>query len=202
MLRALARTIAATGLIAAALAAGPVAAAGIPTAVGVDHIGVTVPNLKEGLAFFTDVLGCEYVYTAGPFSDPKGDWMKTNLNVDPKAVTTLAMVRCGPTQNVELFEYSGMPNQVKTPLLNSDVGGNHIAFYVEDIDKAVAYLKSVPGVKVLGDPTPVAGQPNGGERFVYFLTPWGMNMEVLTYPKGLDYEKSTDKRLYSVSKGQ
>jgi catechol 2,3-dioxygenase-like lactoylglutathione lyase family enzyme len=109
------------------------------------------------------------------------------------------MVRCGPTQNVELFEYK-TKHQVKKPLLNSDVGGFHLAFYVDDLNAAVAYLKTVKGVKVLGTPTPVGGQPNGGETFVYFKTPWGANMELLTYPKGLDYEKSTDKRLYGVMK--
>jgi len=174
-------------------------ATGIPTMAGVDHVGMTVPTLKEGIDFFTKVLGCDYVYTAGPFADPKGSWMETNLGVDAKASTMLAMVRCGPTQNIELFEYT-THDQVKTPLKNSDVGGFHLAFYVSDLPKAVAYLKTIPGVKVLGDPTPVSGQPNGGETFVYFKTPWGANMELLTYPKGLDYEKSTDKRLYGVMK--
>jgi len=177
----------------------PSFAGGIPTVAGVDHIGLTVPDLKQGIAFFTDVLGCEHVYTAGPFSDPKGDWMKDSLDVDARAVTTLAMMRCGPSQNIELFEYSAK-DQVKTPPRNSDVGGMHIAFYVEDLPKAVEYLKSVQGVKVLGTPTPVSGQPNGGETIIYFQTPWGQAMELLTYPKGLDYEKTTKARLYSVHK--
>ncbi len=182
-----------------AASAAPAMANGIPSAVGVDHIGLTVPNLKQGIDFFTKVLGCTYVYTAGPFADPKGNWMRTNLDVDARASTTLAMVRCGPTQNVELFQYT-TKDQVKTPPKNSDIGGMHIAFYVTDMPKAVAYLKSVPGVRVLGTPTPVSHQPNGGETFVYFQTPWGQNMEILTYPKGLDYQKTTKARLYSVDK--
>jgi catechol 2,3-dioxygenase-like lactoylglutathione lyase family enzyme len=172
---------------------------GIPSIVGVDHIGMTVPKLQDGIDFFTKVLGCQYVYTAGPFADPKGKWMETNLAVDAGASTTLAMVRCGPTQNIELFEYDAK-DQVKTPMKNSDVGGFHLAFYVTDLKQAVDYLKTVPGVQVLGDPTPVSGQPNGGETFVYFKTPWGANMELLTYPRGLDYEKTTDKRLFGVMK--
>jgi catechol 2,3-dioxygenase-like lactoylglutathione lyase family enzyme len=172
---------------------------GIPSMVGVDHIGMTVPRLQDGIDFFTKVLGCQYVYTAGPFADPKGKWMETNLAVDAGASTTLAMVRCGPTQNIELFQYDAK-DQVKTPMKNSDVGGFHLAFYVTDLKQAVDYLKTVPGVQVLGDPTPVSGQPNGGETFVYFKTPWGANMELLTYPRGLDYEKTTDKRLFGVMK--
>jgi catechol 2,3-dioxygenase-like lactoylglutathione lyase family enzyme len=156
--------------VALLIAMGIARADGIPTIVGVDHIGMTVPKLQDGIDFFTKVLGCQYVYTAGPFADPKGKWMETNLAVDAGASTTLAMVRCGPTQNIELFEYDAR-DQVKAPMKNSD-----------------------------GDPTPVSGQPNGGETFVYFRTPWGANMELLTYPKGLDYEKTTDKRLYGVMK--
>ena len=174
-------------------------AEGIPTMAGVDHIGMTVPKLQQGIDFFTKVLGCEHIYTAGPFADPKGKWMETNLAVDAGASTTLAMVRCGPSQNIELFEYDAKDQQ-KTPMKNSDVGGFHLAFYVTDLKAAVDYLKTVPGVQVLGEPTPVSGQPNGGETFVYFKTPWGANMELLTYPKGLDYEKTTDKRLFGVMK--
>jgi len=175
----------------------PSYAGGIPTMAGVDHVGLTVPDLEQGIDFFSNVLGCEHVYTARQFSDPKGEWMKSNLNVDARAATTLAMMRCGPSQNIELFEYTAK-DQVKTPPKNSDIGGSHIAFYVQDLPKAVDYLKSVPGVTILGSPTPVAKQPNGGETFVYFLTPWGLSMELLTYSGGLEYEKTTKARLYSV----
>jgi catechol 2,3-dioxygenase-like lactoylglutathione lyase family enzyme len=191
-----------SGIGAAAIAFGAMAAGqtgqaqGIPSSRGVDHVGFTVPNLKQAIDFYTKVLGCDYIYTAGPFSDPKGDWMQTNLGVDPRAETTLAMVRCGRTQNIELFEYKAK-DQVMTPPKNSDVGGSHVSFYVTDIDKAVAYLKA-SGVTVLGNPTPVSGQNNGGEQFVYFSTPWGQMMELVTYNKGLDYEKTTKKRLFSV----
>ena len=170
---------------------------GIPSSRGVDHIGMTVPDLERAIEFFTEALGCEYIYTAGPFSDPEGSWMETNLAVHPRASTTLAMVRCGPTQNIELFEYQA-EDQETVPPKNSDVGGMHIAFYVEDMDKAVSYLESASDVTVLGEPTPVAGQPNGGERFLYFLSPWGSSMEIVSYNDGLEYERSTDKRLYSV----
>ena len=190
------------GVVAGALVTAGIALAqhrgdGIPTSPGVDHIGMTVPNLQEAIDFFEGALGCEHIYTAGPFSDPEGDWMKNSLAVHPRASTTLAMVRCGPTQNVELFEYEA-EDQETVPPKNSDVGGMHIAFYVEDMERAVDYLRNVPGVRILGEPTPVAGQPNGGEEFLYFLTPWGSSMEIVSYNEGLEYEAITEKRLYSV----
>jgi hypothetical protein len=96
-----------------------------------------------------------------------------------------------------LFEYEA-PDQADVPPKNSDVGGMHIAFYVENMDKAVSYLKAAPDVKILGEPTPVSGQPNGGEVFLYFLSPWGSSMEIASYNDGLEYEEDTEKRLYSV----
>ena len=42
---------------------------GIPGLQRVDHVGITVPNLAEATKFFIDVLGCEYMYTLGPFQN-------------------------------------------------------------------------------------------------------------------------------------
>ncbi|MDY6945093.1 MAG: VOC family protein, partial [Pseudomonadota bacterium] len=99
--------------------------------------------------------------------------------------------------NIELLEYQAA-DQARTAPKNSDVGAMHIAFYVADIEKAYAYLQATAEVKILGKPTPVSGQPNGGEVFVYFLTPWGTSMEIVSYNQGMEYEKSTSKRLYKV----
>ena len=33
---------------------------------GVDHIGITVPNMEQATAFFVDVLGCELLYEREP----------------------------------------------------------------------------------------------------------------------------------------
>ena len=48
--------------------AGHVVAGGpIPGLTRTDHFGVTVPDLDQAHEFFTAVLGCEYLYTLGPF---------------------------------------------------------------------------------------------------------------------------------------
>ena len=43
------------------------ASMGLPGLRRLDHIGFTVPDLDEATAFLVDVLGCEYLYTLGPF---------------------------------------------------------------------------------------------------------------------------------------
>ena len=41
--------------------------AGLPGLVGTEHIGFTVPNIEAATRFFVDVIGCEHVYSLGPF---------------------------------------------------------------------------------------------------------------------------------------
>jgi len=109
---------------------------GIPTARNVDHFGFTVPDLEEAIRFFVDALGCELLYRAGPFEDA-GDWMKTHLNAAPGATLNLATLRCGPTANIELLEFKTADGKTQQPK-TSDAGASHLAFYVEDLDAAVA----------------------------------------------------------------
>lgn len=167
---------------------------GLPGLRGTDHIGFTVPNLDEAVKFFVEILGCEPFYELGPFQSD-GDWMATHLNVHPRTVMRrLKFVRCGFGSNFEIFEYVA-PDQNGEQPRNSDVGGHHLAFYVDDMDEAVAYLRS-KGIRVLGEPTVRTSGPNGGQTWVYFLSPWGMQFELVSFPNGKGYERDTDARLW------
>ncbi|BDY29391.1 VOC family protein [Mycolicibacterium mageritense] len=160
---------------------------GLPGLRGLDHVGITVPDLAEATTFFVDVLGCEYLYTLGPYRDDDGEWMREHLNVHPRAVMRqLHFFRCGDAAVFEVFEYQA-PGRRLTPPANSDVGGHHVALYVDDLDAAVAHLKRC-GITVLGDPT-VSKGPSEGQRWVYFLTPWGMQFELVSYPGGKAFDR-------------
>jgi len=157
----------------------------LPGLTRVDHIGFTVPDLEEATRFLVDVLGCEYMYTLGPFRDD-GDWMTEHLNVDRRAVMQeLHFFRCGGAAIFEVFQYAAPDQRIEQPR-NSDIGGHHVALYVEDLDAAVAFLKR-RGVKVLGEPTASKG-PSFGQRWVYFLAPWGMQFELVSYPNGKAFD--------------
>lgn len=170
-------------------------AGGIPGLRGGDHLGFTVPKLDEAVNFFVDVLGCEAFYKLGPFK-ADNDWMETHLDVHPRAeIPTMQTVRCGHGLNLEIFQYAA-PDQNKKGPRNSDIGGHHLAFYVDDMNAAVAHLKS-KGVKMLGEPTVMGGGPSAGETWVYFLAPWGMQLELVSYPKGKAYEKDHKGRLWN-----
>jgi len=167
---------------------------GLPGLRGTDHIGFTVPNLEEAVDFFVNVIGCELFHELGPFQSD-GDWMQTHLNVHPRAVMKkLRFLRCRNGANFEIFEYES-PDQNRQQPKNSDVGGHHLAFYVDDIGAAIAYLKS-KGVRLLGEPTVRTNGPHAGQTWIYFLTPWGMQLELVSFPNGKGYEKETAARLW------
>ena len=171
---------------------------GLPGLRGTDHIGFTVPDLDQAVHFFVEIIGCEAFYELGPFQSDT-DWMQTHLNVHPRTVMKrLKFLRCRHGSNFEIFEYTA-PDQNSTAPRNSDVGGHHLAFYVDDIGEAVAYLKS-RGVRVLGEPTVRTQGPSAGQSWVYFLSPWGMQLELVSFPAGKAYERDTERRLWHPAK--
>jgi catechol 2,3-dioxygenase-like lactoylglutathione lyase family enzyme len=169
---------------------------GVPGLRGHDHTGITVPDIKQAADFFINVLGCKEAMSFGPFADEKGNFMADLLNVNPRAVIhQITLVRCGYGSNIELFQYSSPDQQNMTPK-NSDIGGYHIAFYVDDIKAAKDYLDS-KGVKTFFGPFPVNEGPAAGQSITYFLAPWGLQMEIISYPKGMEYEKTSPIKLWS-----
>lgn len=195
------RLSAALSVAAAACFAAPLAlAAPIPSVVGINHIGVTVPDVKQAVDFFSGVLGCKEVMRFGPFADDKGDFMEQLVNVNPRAVIQqIVMMRCGEGANLELFQYTAPDQKTEQPK-NSDLSGHHIAFYVRNIDAAVKDLKA-RGIKTFMGPFKVDQGPAAGQSICYFLTPWGMQLELITYPKGMAYEKTAKVKLWAA-KGQ
>ena len=104
------------------------------------------------------------------------------------------MVRCGAGSNIELFKYTAPDQKDMTPK-NSDIGGMHIALYVDDVQKAKDYLDS-KGVKTFKGPVPITEGPASGETILYFVAPWGLQFEAISYPHGLGYEKGASTVLW------
>jgi catechol 2,3-dioxygenase-like lactoylglutathione lyase family enzyme len=185
-----------TASVCALCLAAPVMADTMPGMRGVNHIGLTVPDLAQAEAFFTDVMGCQKAMSFGPFRDDKGTFMQDVLDVDPRAVIEqITLMRCGFGSNIELFHYDA-PDQKTVTARNSDIGGHHIAFYVDDIDAAAKYLKD-KGLKVNMGPIPVSEGPAAGQTILYFSAPWGLQLEAISFPQGMAYEKDGGPVLWS-----
>lgn len=150
----------------------------IPGVRWADHIALTVPDLDEAVRFFVEALGAEELYRST--RGPDATFMPENFDVSQDAALTLAMLRMPPNLNVELFEWTTSERRVEHPR-HSDAGGHHLCFVVDDVDEAVAVLREIPGVRLLGDRKEVAGDSPrvAGNRWTYFLTPWGLLMEIV-----------------------
>ena len=106
----------------------------------------------------------------------------------------LKFLRCKHGSNFEIFQYESIDQRTEQPK-NSDIGGHHLAFYVDDFDAALAYLQDQE-IRILGEPVVRTTGPNAGQTWVYFLSPWGMQLELVSYPNGKAYQEDTEARLW------
>ncbi|WP_337271155.1 VOC family protein [Oryzifoliimicrobium ureilyticus] len=159
---------------------------------GMHHIGITVPNIEEGMRFFEAVFGAVEVFRTGPF-DVDADFMANKLGAAAHSkIRDLAFLKCGQGTSVELFEYDGEePTPPKRP---SEVGGVHLCFEVDDVFAAARRLRD-QGVEMLDGPNLVESGPLKGFNWIYFRSPWGLVLEVASFKK-LGYEDASPHRLW------
>lgn len=143
-----------------------------------DHVGLTVPNLDEAVAFFVQVFGAEELYRSE--RGPDKAFMAANFEVPADAALKLSMLRMPPNLNVELFEWASASKDPKVPR-PCDGGGRHLAFVVDDVDDACAYLRTIDGVRILGDVKEVGGDSPKvrGNRWTYAVAPFGLLFELV-----------------------
>jgi catechol 2,3-dioxygenase-like lactoylglutathione lyase family enzyme len=167
-----------------------------PGIVGIDHVGINVPQLDEGIKFFHDMFGFNPVTKLGPVP-MDANWKKSFHIHDKASEVTIVMMRAGDGSNIELFGYNPASGSNAQPF-RDDLSATHISLYTSDIKATKAYLES-KGVKFLSDIIPGGGD-TAGESWVYFETPWGATMELNSYPQGKGYEKRNPAvRLWTAS---
>ncbi len=155
----------------------------IPGLTGVEHIGLTVPDIETATAFFADVIGAEALYDIGPF-ESADDWMASHLAVHPRSrISKLRMLKVANGPVLELFEFTS-PDQNTTMPRNSDHGGWHLAFYVEDMEKASVALRQ-HRCDIQSGPVTMTEGPSAGLEWLYFKAPWGQQLELVSYPGGI-----------------
>jgi len=165
----------------------------LPGIRGIDHIGLTVPNIDEAVDFFVNVIGCTPFYSLGPFAS--SEWLAATLDVTSSTtMKKLQFLRCFNGSNLELFEYQAADQNTTQPR-NSDIGGHHFAFYVDDFDAALNYLKE-KNIEILGTPTVRTEGASAGQTWIYFKSPWGLQLELVSYPNGKAYEQDFNGKLW------
>jgi len=154
-----------------------------PSFLVVDHVSRTVPDLDQALAFYCGVLGGRELYRMGPLDAadmPVGadgrDWMETHLGVSG-ACLTLAMIAFGDGIRIQLVQYDKPADRDEKPPRNCDLGGHHLAFRVDDVEAAAAWLAGhgcTPMDAIEIDAGPLAGKKN-----LYIVDPFGLQLELV-----------------------
>ncbi|MEZ5844677.1 MAG: VOC family protein [Hyphomicrobiaceae bacterium] len=153
----------------------------IPGVAGIEHIGLTVPDLDVATRFLMDLLGAETLYDIGPFASAD-DWMASHLAGHQRAqLNRLRILRIANGPMLELIELAGTGGAADGA---GPAGGLHLAFYVEDMEAALAALKT-HDVEIQSGPVEMTEGPSRGLTWLYFTAPWGQQLELVSYPSGV-----------------
>ncbi len=170
---------------------------------GIEHIGVTVPDVVTATRFFEDVFNAKLLYDHLPKGSTPigGSDAEMRLGVPPGAViTTVRMLVLPDGPNIELFEYAGIEQAL--PARPCDLGLQHVSFYTDDMEASCARIVAAGGTVLVG-PSPFGLEPEIGEggQWCYARTPWGMTIELTTFPTKQGYESKTDLRRWRPGAG-
>ena len=171
-----------------------------PVTRGIDHLGITVPDLEAASRFLVAAFGAEPVYTNHTKSDPPetGAEAEARLGIVPGGgILAVRTVRLGNGPALELFEMRA--SEQRPALRPSDFGLQHFSVYVDDIENAAAQFEAAGG-ELLRGPNPLTGFEKGaGNAFRYGRTPWGMMIEFMTSPSTMEFEKQAGPRRWKPS---
>jgi catechol 2,3-dioxygenase-like lactoylglutathione lyase family enzyme len=168
------------------------------TALGVEDLTFTVSSLDEAAEFFTTVFGAVPVADSAPIPVSRQASMRALANADVRAAIRDSRLLRTSFINLRLLE-AAYPAQREIWPAMLDVGGWHLAGYVNDMDAAIAFLEE-SDVYILGTgkkPTTNAPEVGEGSYACHCQTSWGFHFELLTYPNGRAYMAQYENRLWN-----
>ena len=137
------------------------------------HHGFTVSSADRSVTFYRDVIGLELVRISDRSNLPSYDHMLGYKDVKLR----IAVLRHPKNEFIlELVEYINPPCQPR-PLENKFLGASHLAFEVEDVDKAFEAHKKA-GLPVINPPTDIVRDGKKVARGMYALDPDGISIEM------------------------
>lgn len=166
---------------------------GIPSNMGLDHIGIVVPNVQEAADFLMEVFDAEFDWEVKrdprPTAGERG-WSEIFGVHKDAYMPHVMMLKCGDhvlTQYIELFEWKSPDQYHPKNAMGwhkfSDIGNSYISFTVKDIHQVMAHIKThvIPkwkGVRFIQDPPmhfPLRGEVCTS---TFLVSPWGMWIEL------------------------
>jgi catechol 2,3-dioxygenase-like lactoylglutathione lyase family enzyme len=134
------------------------------------HTGIVVSRMDKSLRFYRDLLGMEVwadFEGTGPFF--------ASLTAVPDARIWMIKLRSTGGGSIELLQYLNCPQEVPPRVRSCDVGCNHVAMEVDDLDALYKKLRA-EGIEFHAPP---ALSPDGGAKVAYCRDPEGVILELV-----------------------
>lgn len=164
---------------------------------GMNHIGLTVPDIEKATTFFKEGLDAKIAYDSQTADDaPRGgSAVEHFLGVQKGAeIIKKRMIVIGNGPNIEMFQFENTTSD--DPLDLTDYGYHHLSFYVDDIEKAFEKLKSAGGEPLSEIHENTRYEDTEGNGTVYFRSPWGSLLELQTLPNGYYYPDDSESEVF------
>lgn len=163
---------------------------------GIEHIGMTVPDIEQAERFFIKAFGAETLYslvTKGEEPQGPADMHKVNGLLPGTAMISMRMMRLGNGPNIELFEISDSGEGRKEAAGINDRGLHHFSIYVDDIEAAAKAFTDAGGIMTDG-PVDLFRQEGGeGNQCWFGRFPWGTWLEIISFPSGVKSISGADR---------
>jgi catechol 2,3-dioxygenase-like lactoylglutathione lyase family enzyme len=134
------------------------------------HTGIVVSQMENSLRFYRDLLGMEVwdnFEGSGPYFE--------SINGVPGARIWMVKLRSKQGGSIELLQYLNCPQEVPPPVRACDVGCNHVALEVDDLDGLYQRLRR-EGIKFHSPPVL---NPNGRFKVANCRDPEGVMLELV-----------------------
>lgn len=166
---------------------------------GIQHLGITVPDLEEATRFFKEGLGAKVSYD-GLTTDEEprsGEEVEQQLGLPSgAAIHKQRMFVIGEGPGLEVFEISG---EQRAAAGLADFGLNHFCCYVDDLPGSLERLVAAGGEALSEIHGNSRYEDSPGNGSVYVKAPWGMLIELQTIPNGHYYPEDSEAEVWMPS---
>ena len=164
---------------------------------GINHLGVTVPDLEEATRFLREGLGAKVAYDGlTEQEEPRqGEEVERQLGLPAGAkIVRQRMIVIGTGPSLEVFQIEG-PHQPAAGL--ADYGLNHLSVYTDDIETSRQRLIDAGGQALSEVHGNSRHEDTEGNGSVYVKAPWGMLIELQTLPHGHYYGEDSEAEVWT-----
>ena len=138
--------------------------------IAIRHVGIVVSNLEHSLPFYRDLLGLHVWWD----QIEEGPMIEAVTGI-PNARIHIVKLKAENGVSIELLQYLNSPKPIPALSNANDVGCNHVALQVDDLD-SLHKIASSKGIRFNSPPT-IA--PGGKAKVTYCRDPEGVYVELV-----------------------